>query len=280
MGRLECAFSTKRRVGTHNLAVMSDSSFLRPGSEPEPAVEAWPYVAPRSDTGSSGPTLTPEPLPLHDESETEVPHPQMRSQWRAVLVAAVAGMLLGGAGAVWASSQYFADPESIDITLDVFPEYLIDLQRNDVADRSANNTIAVAEFEADFEAQQQGYVFTHGGEGASVDYGKFRLTIVNGYQSLPLPSNVSGTPGDASPQLVSLDSETVSCVFRPEVGLYESAVLKAPADLSAMGWSDCVMNDEERRISLRATSMVPGGSAETATRFTQALERTHAAMIR
>lgn len=189
-------------------------------------------------------------------------------------------MLLGGAGAAWASSVYFADPEPIDITLDAFPEYLIDLQRTDVADRSANNATAVAEFEADFQAQRQAYLFTHGGEGASVDYGKLRLTIVNGYQSLPLLSNAPGTPGDASPQLVSLDSETVSCVFRPEVGLYESAVLKAPADLSAMGWSDCVMNDEERRISVRATSTVPGGSAETAARFTQALERTHAAIIR
>lgn len=193
----------------------------------------------------------------------------------AVLTAGLVGFLIGGVAAGWLSGILLAEPEPMAITLDVFPEYIENLARPDLAPAGEGEPVDVAQFRADFEAQREGYRFAYGGDGASVDYGQFLLTIVNGSQSLPLPSDAAGTPGSASPILTSLDSGTVSCIFRPEVGLYNSAVLQTPADLSARGWTQCVRSDDSRRVSLKLDSRVPGGAAETSKRFAKILERTH-----
>ncbi len=61
--------------------------------------------------------------------------------------------------------------------------------------------------------------------------------------------------------------------------LYNSAVLQSPPDLSATGWTQCVLNDAERRISLKMDSRIPGGAEETSKRFADILERTHKSLV-
>lgn len=82
-----------------------------------------------------------------------------------------------------------------------------------------------------------------------------------------------------TPILVPHDTDTVSCVFRPEVGLYNRAVLQTPSNLSASGGTKCVLNDDERHISLKLDSGIPGGEVETSRRFASILERAHESLV-
>ncbi len=196
-----------------------------------------------------------------------------------MLIAGLAGLLIGGGATGWLSGLFYAEPAPLAISLEVFPEHIENLARPDLALADAEDPMAAEQFMRDFEAQRERFRFAYGGDGASIDYGRFLMTIVNGSQSLPLPSDSEGAPESASPILISLDSDTVSCTFRPEVGLYNSAVLQISADLSARGWTQCVLNDGEQRISLKLDSLAPGGSAETSTRFASILERVHEGLV-
>ncbi len=260
------------RTHTHTLAGMSDSPFLRPGSDPEPMLEAWPYVPPQvepvlletrsSAASGSSPAASRTPVPVASGRRRG-----------PVLVAGLMGLLIGALGAGWLSGLLVDESEPIPITLGAFPESIANLARPDLALAGAEDSVDVEQFQADFEAQREEYRFAYGGDGAAVDYGQFLLTIVNGSQPLPLPSDAARPPDSASPILISLDSGTVSCVCQPELGLYDSAVLQMPADLSAKGWTQCVLNDGERRVSLKLDSRVPGIAVETSRQFARILER-------
>lgn len=185
------------------------------------------------------------------------------------------GLLIGALGAVWLSGLLVDEANPVPITLDMFPESIANFPRPDLAPAGTENSVDLEQFQSDFEAQREGYRFAFDGDGAALDYGKFLLVIVSGSQPLPMPSDAANTPDGASPILISLDSGTVSCVFEPELGLYDSAVLKKPADLSAKGWTQCVLNDDERRVSLKLDSRVPGNAVETSRQFARILERIH-----
>lgn len=194
--------------------------------------------------------------------------------------AAVAGLVVGG-GAVGALlASFLADPEPVPVTLESFPQHLAGLEREDLAAREAGDTGAVDEFNARFAEQRDSFLFAHGGEGATVGYGqRFTLTIVNGHLPLPLPDSDAGGLGNGPPTLISFESETVSCTFQPEVSLYDSAVLDAPADLSAQGETQCLLRDAERNLSLGIRGRVPEGATSGSTDFPIALRRAHDELI-
>ena len=195
------------------------------------------------------------------------------------MVAGVAGFVVGATIASFGAALYFAKPPPVTITVNTFPEYVLGIHREDLAARSAGDSDALQRFDANFEDQISTSQFVHGGPGATVGYGQsFTMTIVDGRQPLPLPSGSGSRSTTGSPTLVSLESARVSCVFVPSVGLYDSAVLDSPADLTAKGRTDCVLNDRDRNLSLRITSLVPGGATATATDFAQVLERTHTSL--
>lgn len=257
---------------------MADSPFLRPGSDLEPSSAAWPYERPQVESAPLG-TPTPASSEGSPASPPVAAPPASGRRRDATLVAGLVGLIIGAVAAGLLSTLFAGEPEPTDIVLDVFPDYIGNLERPDLALAKAKNPVDAEEFEAEFEAQREGFQFAYGGDGASVDYGQFLMTIVNGSQSLPLPTDTAGTTGGAQPTLISLDSDSVSCVFRPEVELYNSAVLQSAPDLSATGWTQCVLNDAERRISLKLESRIPGGAEETSTRFAGILERTHTSLV-
>lgn len=257
---------------------MSDSHFRRPGTGAERSVEPGPVLAPIVET-----ERRPHHSQVHDTmpaaSRTDTPpgpSTRRRPGAGALVAVGITGLLVGAMIAAGLSLLYFRDPEPLPITLEVFPRYVLGLQREDMAARDAGAIDAVEQYEAEFSNQADLYRFVHGGDGASVNYGQmFALTIVNGYQSLPVPSNAVGD----SPVLVSLQSATVSCIFHPDVGLYDSAVLGTPQDLTATGLTDCVLNDRDRNFSLRLTSRVPGDARRTSTDFAGVLDSTHAGLV-
>ncbi len=258
---------------------MSDSSFRRPGSPSEPSPEEWPYEPPQADPETpldesdlSASQAEVGPTDSSDRSPTQPFRPPGHRPSR-ILIAGLVGLLLGGGIVGWMSTFLSREPEPIPITLDVFPEYIGNLPRPDLDPAMIGDPEAVEQFRLAFQDQRETYRFAYGADGATVDYGQFLLTIVNGSQSLPLPSDAEGSPGNASPVLISLDSDAISCTFRPEVGLYDSAVLQTPADLRAQGWTQCVLNDRDRHISLKLESRVTGRSARTSARFENILER-------
>ncbi len=260
---------------------MTNRPFQRPGSSREPQPESWPYRAPSPEpvTVTDTPAATDnEPT---DAKASSTSTPTKRSFGvRLVAATGAAGMLAGGIIVGGLATMYYAEPEPLTITADVFPEYVLGLYREDLAARSAGDTEALRQFDTHFEDQLQRFQFVHGGPGAAVGYGQsLTLTIVAGYQSLPLPSELGGEPGSGPPTLVSLESEDVSCVFQPSVGLYDSAVLDRPPDLTAKGRTDCVLNDVGRNLSLRITSRVPGDAMQTSTDFAQALESAHTRLV-
>ena len=241
---------------------MTDRPFQRPGSQPAPSTESHvdpgvEYRAEHPPTSTGGAGRGPARI-------------------RSFVACGVAGLVVGAVGAGAPATVYFADPEPFPVTLDLFPENLVGLQREDLAAREAGAIDAIKVYEKEMDDERYGFRIAYGGDGATVDYGqRFSLTIVNGRQPLPLPSYDVSKPA----LFITLQNDSVSCVFQPQVGLYDSAVLNAPADLTASGRTDCVLNDTHRNLSLRITSRVPADATQTATEFAGVLERTHAGLI-
>lgn len=232
------------------------------------ATGAWPYDPPEPEK-TSYPTLAVELPPLREA-------PSTRSA-RAIVVAGVVGVLIGGLATWLLASALVSDPEPLPITQRVFPEVVLGLEREDLAARDAGDTGTAEQLTTGFAQQVANFSFAHGGEGAMMAYGgRFTLTIINASQALPVPTEGRPDAVTDSPILISLDSDEVSCVFQPQLGLYESAVLDAPADLTASGETICVLNDAKRNLSLRLASGVPGDANRTATDFDRALRRIHA----
>lgn len=260
---------------------MTDDPFQRPGSSPEPRAESWPYHSPRPFTSplpdDDPSTAAEEPSPVeHDATSARAPAAGRRRGMWALVAVGVAGVVVGGTVAGILAALWFSGPAPVSITVDAFPEYVLGIPREDMAARSTGDAEALRQFDAAFAEAMPRFRFVHGGDGATVAYGtSYTLTIVDGRQALPLPSGIEGGARQTTPVLVSLDSSEVSCVFQPVVGLYDSAVLGSPADLTAKGRTDCVLNDRDRNLSLRLTGLVPGDATRTSAEFSQILENTH-----
>lgn len=193
---------------------------------------------------------------------------------------AAAGLLVGGVAVGALSASFLADTEPIPVTLEMFPADLAGLEREDIEARETGDTEAVMAFNTGFAEQRDSFLFAHGGEGAAVGYGqRFTLTIVNGPLPLPLPDRGGGGLGNGPPTLISFESGTVSCTFQPEVSLYDSAVLDAPADLSAQGRTQCLLHDAERNLSVGIRGRIPEGATSGSTDFPIALRRVHDELI-
>ena len=247
---------------------MSDMPFKRPGDAHRPATESRPFE-------SSPPTLE---AASHDVTPGAPDAPGWKSRAGVLLGVGFAGIVAGGLVVGFLSTKYHAAPEPLGITVKTFPDYVLGLEREDVSVRRSGDAAAVLELDAAFERRLEQYRFSYGGDGAGMDYGQsLILTIVNGRQTLPLPTGDDVVAG--GPTLVSLETDAVSCVFTPEVGLYDSAVLDAPPDLTADGRTECVLHDSKRNLSLRLESRVPGGANQTSEDFARTLEQVHGKLI-
>ena len=253
---------------------MSDMPFQRPGDDSGPAPQSWPYTSP-----SLPPPLTPEVFRTEPaQAPPDVPTPRRRPAAGVLVAVGIAGLVVGGLAVGLVAASYYATPEPLPITVEAFPEYVLGLEREDMPVRRSGDAEALKQLDAEFENQLERFRFSHDGDGATVGYGQsLALTIVNGRQALPLPTGDDVVTGGRT--LISLETDVVSCVFSPQVGLYDSAVLDAAPDLTAKGRTECVLNDSTRKLSLRLTSRVPVGATQTSQDFAKALKRTHAKLI-
>ncbi len=249
---------------------MSDMPFQRPGDGPVSAPESWPYESP-----SPPPSLPPEvPRTETAQAAPDAPIPRRRPGAGVLVAVGIAGIVVAGLAVGLLSTWYYAAPEPLPITVEAFPEYVLGLEREDMPVRRSGDAVALKALDAEFDGQLERFRF----EGATVGYGQsLALTIVNGRLALPPPTGDDVVTGGRT--LISLETDAVSCVFSPEVGLYDSAVLDAAPDLTAQGRTECVLNDSTRNLSLRLTSRVPGGATQTSPDFAQALERAHMKLI-
>ncbi len=160
---------------------MADSPFLRPGSDLEPPFGAWPYERPQDEPEPPG-IQTPASPEVSPASPPSPAPPASGRRRGTMLVTGLMGLAVGGVTGAWLSGLFVAEPAPMDVVLDVFPEYVENLERPDLALATAEDRADVEQFEADFEAQREKFQFAYGGDGASVDYGQFLMTIVNGSQ--------------------------------------------------------------------------------------------------
>lgn len=261
---------------------MTDRPFQRPGSSRQPH-SSWPYHPPSplppSQVEGEGDVASAATESVAASTGPAPPTTTIRRRAKgtpALVAAGIAGLVIGATITGVLASLSFGEPPPRSITVESFPEYVLGRQREDLAAISAGDSEALRRFEARVMAQMPDFQFVHGGEGATVAYGaSVSLTIVDGRQALPLPTRAAGRSAGGAPTLVSLESAEVSCIFQPEVSLYDSAVLAGEADLTASGFTDCVLNDDARNLSLRLTSLVPGGAATTSADFAEVLRRTH-----
>lgn len=210
---------------------------------------------------------------------------RVRSVIAATLVALLAGIVIG-------ALTIDRPIPSTSITLESFPREVLGLEREDVAFRDGNAEAVIERLDLQFEAQLAAYRFAYGGEGARFGYGDVTsLTIVNGKMAPQVPVTEDTDWGPSV--VISLDSKNTRCVS--ETVIVHSKVLDAetgtPLEAAteysevrrskeSYMWTDCVLLDAQRNLSLRLEGQVPGDDRmEAANQFRDELERIHANLI-
>ena len=283
MPPIDGAWSHARRT---TLSGMSDAPFQRPTEKTHA-------------TSQTGPLRQPTPA---DDVEVSIIVDQERAKPRVApvrppktirvrsVIAATLFTLLAGImiGALTIDRPIPGTP----ITLDSFPRELLGLEREDVAFRDGTADAVIERLDSQFAAQLAGYRFAYGGEGARFRYGDVTsLTIVNGKLAPQVPVSEDT---DRGPSLVvSLNSKNTRCVTETVIihsrvlGAETGTPLEAVNEYSEVRrseerymWTDCVLLDDQRNISLRLEGQVPGDDrTEVSGQFRDELERIHANLI-
>lgn len=212
---------------------------------------------------------------------------RVRSVIAATLVALLAGIVIG-------ALTIDRPIPSIPITLESFPREVLGLEREDVAFRDGNAEAVIERLDSQFEAQLAGYRFAYGGEGAHFRYGDdTSLTIVNGELAPQVPVTEDTESGSSA--VISLNSRNTRCVSETVIIRTRTRVINAETgspletatdysegrrSTESYVWTDCVVLDERRNMSLRLKGQVPGDDMITAAnQFRDELERIHADLI-
>ena len=277
------AYSHARRT---TLCGMSDAPFQRP-TENTRAI---------SQTGSFGQPTSADDVEVGIIVDHERGKPRVASvrapgtiRVRSVIAATVVALL---AGIVIGALTIDRPIPGTPITLESFPREVLGLQREDVAFRDGNAEAVIERLDSQFEAQLAGYRFAYGGEGARFRYGDITsLTIVNGELApqVPVPEDTDWGPS----VVISLNSRDTRCVSETVIirtgamGAETGRPLEAVTEYSEVRmseetyiWTDCVLFDEQRNLSLRLEGQTPGDdSLEAANEFRDELERIHANLI-
>ena len=200
-------------------------------------------------------------------------------------IGVLAGVALGG---VWVSGivREPAPPTPIAITVETFPRELLGTPRNDITLRDAGFGPTVQRLDDEFQEQLSAFRFAHGGDGATLRYGRLMsLTIVNGVLSPTLPRQ-GAVGGDGRPpqsrRIVSLRTADTSCTFEPKVTVDVGARLADLGGLDSDGRTDCVLVDSQRNLSLRIahTEVARGVDAlDSAAAFRDELQRIHQQLL-
>lgn len=179
---------------------------------------------------------------------------------RSTVFIAVVALVAGLAG----GALFLDGPKSqpLAITVDTFPREVLLKERDDIAWRDQGSSMAIDRLDAQFEDQLAGYRQAYGGDGATLTYKGFALTIVNGRLAATVPTQPDTSSAD-TPWVVSLTSEDTLCVSQ------DPPVEPPPIDLSdvlsdqskdVFYWlergrtdatTECVLVDEDRNLSLR-----------------------------
>lgn len=253
---------------------MSDEPFQRPGSSPE-GQHAVPSPV-RPEVWQPEHALAPEAVVFTAEVQPVTSEPRGRSpKLGSGLVLGLGGLLVGLAiGAVFIDTP---PPAPVAITLETFPTELFGEPRDDIEWRTAAFKPRVDRLDQQFEDQLSRYRFAYGGDGADFTYAGHTLAIVNGRLATEIPVS-EGSEWNQS-TVVSLDSGETSCVSEDEDALIEivdemilpadpnkefgpDAVVagyahRADEESPAM-WTECVLFDDQRNLSLRLTGFAPG----------------------
>lgn len=237
---------------------MSDESFRRPSTD---------AGAPSSRSAAQDAAQPEEVAVVH---EFAAPKPSRRKRVRGegariltvpgtvgIAVTALVAGLAGGAILLDAPA-----PPPIAITVDTFPREVLLKERDDIPWRDEGSKMAIERLDAQFEDQLAGYRQAYGGDGATLAYKGFSLTIVNGRLAATVPSQPDPSSEDAA-WVVSLRSGDTLCVSQ------DPPVEPPPIELSdvlvdqskdVFYWlergrtdatTECVLVDEDRNISLR-----------------------------
>lgn len=207
----------------------------------------------------------------------------------ATVAIAVTAMIAGLVGGAILVDEYTSRP--IVITLDSFPRELLLKERDDIAWRDEGSRVAIERLDAQFEDQLTGYREAYGGDGATLTYKGFALTIVNGRLAATLPIK-SPASSEEIAWVVSLRSEDTLCVSQdppveaPPIELSEVLVDQSK---DVFYWlergrtdatTECVLVDEDRNVSLR---LVGQGwrkrTAQSAEAFREELVALHASLV-
>lgn len=257
---------------------MPGNEFERPGVDPRPAPDHWPYHVPTPDE-------PPTEVVFHDASTFEPVHGTTRPERFRFLMALAVGVIAGAvAGGFWVAVALRPPPapQPVPISLDTFPEELLGEKRNDISLRDGGFGPTVERLDAEFAEQLEDHRFAHGGDGATFGYGRLlELTVVNGLLSPALPRGSARNRDGKVTQtrrLISLRAGDVSCTFEPLPIRNPATALEEAGDLTSGGHTDCVLVDRERNLSLRLAQRHVERDADaiaTSAAFRDELERLH-----
>lgn len=222
-------------------------------------------------------------------SSSDAPQRAPGARTRVPVLAAVAGMVAGGLAV--AAFTVDPPPAPIALTIDSFPREVFGELRADVSFRDAGSKAVLDRLDTQFDDQISAHRFAYGGDGATFRYGPHRtLTIVNGRLAPAVPL-AGGRDDWEVPTAVSLQAGLTSCVtdlpreademeeevfVDPSTGAIESIENDRP-------WTDCVLVDTDRNLSLRLSGIAPVDAESTTTaasRYRDELERIHAHLTR
>ena len=182
--------------------------------------------------------------------------PLRRVPVSATVTVAIAALLAGVAGGTFFIND--SEPEPIAITLDTFPREVLERERDDIRLRENGTAMDLERLDTQLQDQLVGFRQAYGGEGATLTYQGFSLTIVNGRLAAPVPLQPSPASDDV-PWLVTLRSEDTLCVSLDPPSVQEpDAAVDGNKDVFYFlergrfdATTECILFDSERNISLR-----------------------------
>ena len=251
---------------------MSHESFRRPGPDSDAASASTPRAADHlaevevvhetAVAGTSRRNGSPD-LPSRD---FKIP---------ATVIVGVAALIVGAVGG--ALLIYEPVPQPVPITVDSFPREILEKERDDIRLRENGTRPDLVRLDAQFEDQLNGYRQAYGGEGATLTYKGFSLTILNGRLATSVPLQPYPASADVT-WMVSLRTENTLCVSLDPPSV---EVLDEPIDDTKDVFyflergrfdatTECVLVDEDRNISLR---LVGSGWRKRTTQSAEALHK-------